>query len=150
MQKNSMFFSQHTKGVWTSKLSWSLRMTFSSCGSSWKKWVECLLSSAVSPLFQLRGPRKLKDQHDMDSRLCFAGHSDDDLDLFLDDAFPQLDDALGDTIDSHDLDRNKAARDVWADRWNHCRGTCSECECRVYWCMLLYIYIYIYNSFYLF
>jgi len=52
----------------------------------------------------------------MDSRLCFAGHSDDDLDLFLDDAFPQLDDALGDTIDSHDLDRNKAARDVWADR----------------------------------
>lgn len=52
----------------------------------------------------------------MDSRLCFAGHSDDDLDLFLDDALPQLDDALGDTIDSHDLDRNKAARDVWADR----------------------------------
>lgn len=66
--------------------------------------------------FQLRGPRKLKDQHDMDSRLCFAGHSDDDLDLFLDDALPQLDDGLGDTIDSHDLDRNKAARDVWAAR----------------------------------
>ena len=48
----------------------------------------------------------------MDSRLCFAGHSDDDLDLFLDDALPQLDDGLGDTIDSHDLDSNKAARDV--------------------------------------
>eukprot|EP00434_Breviolum_minutum_P009092 symbB.v1.2.008008.t1/scaffold471.1/size199268/14 len=60
--------------------------------------------------------KKLKDQHDMDSRLCFAGHSDDDLDLFLDDALPQLDDGLGDTIDSHDLDRNKAARDVWAAR----------------------------------
>ena len=72
----------------------------------------------ILQLFQLymAVPRKLKDQHDMDSRLCFTGHSDDDLDLFLDDALPQLDDGLGDTIDSHDLDRNKAACDVWADR----------------------------------
>ena len=72
----------------------------------------------ILQLFQLymAVPRKLKDQHDMDSRLCFTGHSDDDLDLFLDDALPQLDDG-GDTIDSHDLDRNKAAAcDVWADR----------------------------------
>ena len=149
MQKNRMFFSQHTKGVWTSKLSWSLRMTFSSCGSSWKKWVECLLSSAVSPLFQLRGPRKLKDQHDMDSRLCFAGHSDDDLDLFLDDALPQLDDALG-RYDWLSWPRQEQGR-TWCLGWQVKSLQRYLFGMRVP-CILMYVivYLYIYNSFYLF
>lgn len=49
--------------------------------------------------------RKLQQQYDLDSRLGFTGHSDDDLDLLGDLPAENL---LGESIDLNDLEKNKA------------------------------------------
>lgn len=69
-----------------------------------KRWCGTWMSRHVFPEM---GLRKLQQQYDLDLRLGFVGHSDDDLDLLGDLQLP-AENLLGESTDLNDLEKNKA------------------------------------------